>query len=146
MAKKKKKNKSLLPKRIAGVKLPKAARKGRFAELLASKTGQALIAEAIMAAGAIAGAKKASDSPKARSFVHDAAEAVRDAGDSDKVDVGSAREVVAYAVGEAVRSFAEALRSGPGGERKTDEDLAERREGGADDGKKKFSSYEAGPL
>jgi hypothetical protein len=142
---KKKKNKSLLPKRIAGVKVPKAVRKGRFAELIASKAGQALIAETIMAAGAIAGAKKASDSPKARSFVHDTAEAVRDAGDSDKVDVGSAREVVAYAVGEAVRSFAEALRSGPGGG-KSDEDLSDWREGEADYGKKKRSSYEAGPL
>jgi hypothetical protein len=146
MAKKKKKR-SLLPKRITGVKVPKAVRKGRFAELLASKAGQALIAEAIMAAGAIAGAKKASDSPKARSFVHDTAEAVRDASDSDKVDVSSAREVVAYAVGEAVRSFAEALRNGPDGERggaAGDADSWQAPEPG--DGKKKSSSYEAGPL
>lgn len=110
---KKKKSKSLLPKKIAGVKVPKAVRKGRFGELLASKTGQALIAEAIMAAGAVAGAKKASDSSKARSFVHDAAQAVRKAGDSPKADVQGATDVIAYALGEAARTFADALRRGP---------------------------------
>jgi len=44
----KKKRKALLPKRIAGVKVPKSARKGRFGELLASRTGQALLADALI--------------------------------------------------------------------------------------------------
>ena len=39
--------KSFLPKKIAGVKVPKKARKGRFGELLASPSGQAAIAEAV---------------------------------------------------------------------------------------------------
>ena len=51
MAKSKKKSKSVIPKRIAGVKVPKKARKGRFGELLASRTGQAMIARAILVAG-----------------------------------------------------------------------------------------------
>ena len=42
-----KKARSFLPKKIAGVKVPKSVRKGRFGELLASPTGQALIAEAV---------------------------------------------------------------------------------------------------
>ncbi|THD75131.1 MAG: hypothetical protein E7812_17835 [Phenylobacterium sp.] len=42
-----KKIKSFLPKKIAGVKVPKSVRRGRFGELLASPTGQALIAEAV---------------------------------------------------------------------------------------------------
>ena len=58
MAKKKGKG---LPKRIAGVKLPKAVRKGALGRMLASRTGQALIAEAIMAAGAVGVAKHAKD-------------------------------------------------------------------------------------
>jgi hypothetical protein len=41
-----KKSRSFLPKRIAGVKVPKKARKGRFGELLVSPSGQAAIAEA----------------------------------------------------------------------------------------------------
>lgn len=42
-----KKNKSFLPKRIAGVKVPKSVRKGRFGELMASPAGLAAIAEAL---------------------------------------------------------------------------------------------------
>jgi hypothetical protein len=41
-----KKSRNVLPKRIAGVKVPKKARKGRFGELLVSPSGQAAIAEA----------------------------------------------------------------------------------------------------
>lgn len=114
MAKKKRKTKSLLPKRIAGVKVPKAVRKGRFGELLASRTGQVLIAEAIMAAGAIAGAKKAGESPKARRLAHETAERVRHAGDSGSREVGAAGATLAFALGEAARSFADALRHGDG--------------------------------
>ena len=41
------KKKNFLPKKIAGVKVPKAARKGRFGELLASPAGQSALAEAV---------------------------------------------------------------------------------------------------
>jgi hypothetical protein len=153
MSRKKKKSKSLLPKRIAGVKVPKAVRKGRFGELLASKTGQALIAEALMAAGGVAAAKKASDSPEARSFVHDAAETVRRAGDTDKVDAGSARDVLAYALGEAARSFADALRQGPNGHDANGHDTPAEEtpdwltaQAEVDDAKKKHSASVAAPL
>jgi hypothetical protein len=108
----KKKNKSFLPKRIAGVKVPRSVRKGRLGELLASRTGQTLIAEAIMAAGAMGVAKKAKDSPKARSFMHDAADRVRQAGGDAGQEVGAAGGALAYALGEAARSFADALRRG----------------------------------
>lgn len=47
-----KKNKSFLPKKIAGVKVPKSVRRGPLGELIASPTGPALIAEAVMAARA----------------------------------------------------------------------------------------------
>lgn len=143
MAKKKRKTKSLLPKRIAGVKVPKAVRKGRFGELLASRTGQVLIAEALMAAGAVAGAKKAGESPKARHLVHEAAERVRHAGDGGGREMGAASATLAYALGEAARSFADALRHDNDGH-----DPAPH--GTADDGddaeKKRQQAYEAGPL
>jgi hypothetical protein len=47
-----KKNQNFLPKRIAGVKVPKSVRKGPLGELIASPAGPALIAEAVMAARA----------------------------------------------------------------------------------------------
>lgn len=55
MAKAKKKDKpvDLLPKRIAGVKVPKKVRRGRFGQLLASPSGQKLILDALNA-GALA--------------------------------------------------------------------------------------------
>jgi hypothetical protein len=108
----KKKHKSLLPKRIAGVKVPKAVRKGRFGELLASQTGQALIAEALLAAGAIGATKKAADtvtdqaqdSGRLQAF----AERLRTQSAGGK-DAAAAGAVLAVALGEAARAFVTAL-------------------------------------
>lgn len=113
MSKKKaKKSGGAIPKRIAGVKVPRAVRKGRFGELLASKTGQAVIAQAILGAGAVAAGMKAKDSPKvhatARKAKHKAAAAVGGAAS----DASATTSALAYAVGEAARSFADALRRG----------------------------------
>ena len=47
-----KKTQNYLPKRIAGVKVPKSVRKGPLGELIASPEGPALIAEAVMVARA----------------------------------------------------------------------------------------------
>jgi hypothetical protein len=110
MARSKKKSKSVIPKRIAGVKVPKKVRKGRFGELLASKTGQALIAQAILGAGAVAAGLKATDEPKLRGAAKRAkarfAGKTDGAGGAASAAVGAA---LAYAVGEAARTFAEAL-------------------------------------
>lgn len=112
MAKKQKKAKGLIPRKIAGVKVPKAVRKGRFGELLASKTGQAIIAQAILGAGAVAAGVKAKDSPKLRKYAKGAketvAETTHDAGRQAR-DVSSN---LAYAVGLAARAFADALKRG----------------------------------
>jgi hypothetical protein len=108
-----KKTKGFLPKRVAGVKVPKSVRKGRLGELLSSKTGQILIAEAIMAASAVGAAKKAKDSPAARKAVRDVIDKVHLTGDGAARDVGSAGATLAYALGEAARSFADALHRGP---------------------------------
>jgi hypothetical protein len=49
-----KKKKLKLPKRIAGVKIPKAARKGPVADFINSSGGQVLLAEAlVLAAGGV---------------------------------------------------------------------------------------------
>jgi len=112
MAKGKKKSKGLIPKKIAGVKVPKRARKGRFGELLASKTGQALIAQAILGATAVAAGMKAKDTPKVRKFAADAKHKLQDKGQSAKSNAGDAGANMAYALGEAARTFVDALRRG----------------------------------
>ena len=109
MAKKSKKSKGLIPKKIAGVKVPKKVRKGRFGELLASKTGQAVIAQAILGAGAVAAGLKAKDDPKVQAAAKDTKRKLAGKAQGATADAGAA---FAYALGEAARSFAEALRKG----------------------------------
>jgi len=160
MAKSKKKSKSFLPKKIGGVKVPRSVRKGRFGELLASKTGQALIAEAMLGAGAVAAGLKAKDSPKVRHAVHDAKEKLAHAGDGAGRDLHLAGGGLAYALGEAAKSFAEALRRHEAGHEprsfaRADEAEAawqpyggEPQAAGAQEApdKKQSTAYEAGPL
>lgn len=136
-----KKSKSFLPKRIAGVKVPKSVRQGRLGELLASPRGQAIIAEAIVAAGAVAGAKKAADNPEARATLTDAADKVKFVGDNATDKVSGASSALAYALGEAARSFTDALRrhEGLGDDEPRGADGAESKKNGA-------SAYQAGPL
>jgi hypothetical protein len=136
-----KKSKNFLPKKIAGVKVPKKVRKGQFGELLASPGGQKLIAQAIVAIGAVAGAKKVKDSPKARGAIADAADKLRDAGDGAGHAGTAASGALAYALGEAARSFTDALHRHEGGE-----DAGSAPGGDDADSKKKPISYEAGPL
>ena len=134
-----KKSKSVLPKRIAGVKVPKSIRKGRFGEFLATPTGQKLVAEAIMAVGAVAGARKAAKSDKAK----DLADSAKDKALDLKVDArdraSDASGVIAYAIGEAARSFSDAIR-------RQDRQANDIEDHGSEDSKKKPISYEAGPL
>jgi len=112
----KKKRKSGLPKRIAGVKVPKSVRKGRFGRMLGSRTGQALLAEALLAAGAVGVAKQAgapSDDnatdnadrgPRlGGSVVADALRRWQGAGGHGKHAAADA--TIAYALGEAARVF-----------------------------------------
>lgn len=106
----KKKRKALLPKRIAGVKVPKSVRKGRLGELLASHTGRVLLAEAVAAAGAIGAAQKASaaagDSSAIRKAADAAAERLRPGPGPGGEEAGAA---LGFALGEAARAFVAAL-------------------------------------
>ncbi len=99
-----KKSKALLPKRIGKVKVGKSVRKGALADVLTSKAGQALIAEAVLAVGALAAAKLKT-SRKVRGAV---AVAKAKGGEA-----GGAADTLTYALGEAVRSFSEALHRAP---------------------------------
>jgi hypothetical protein len=110
MAKKKSKGKNHLPKRIAGVKVPKSVRRGRLGALLASPLGQELLAGAVVAGSGVLAAHKAKHDPAAR---HLAAK-VKHGADESARDAAEASSLLAHALGEAARSFAEALQSGGG--------------------------------
>jgi hypothetical protein len=108
-----KKQKSFLPKKIAGVKVPKKVRNGQFGELLASPTGQKLIAQALVAGGALIAGKKAADSDKAKAAMRDAKDKVAEkvgAAAAPALDAGA----LSYAFSEAARAYGEALHRGGG--------------------------------
>jgi hypothetical protein len=66
-----KKLKVKLPKRIAGIKIPRVVRKGPVADFMNSSGGQILIAEAlVLAAGAFTAKHVDSDSPTAEALHH----------------------------------------------------------------------------
>ncbi|HEY9216980.1 MAG TPA: hypothetical protein VIO94_02950 [Phenylobacterium sp.] len=104
-----KKKKNAVPKRIAGVKLPKAMRKG-LNELLASQKGRKLVGDALLAAGAAIVAKQTKAGAKAKRFMDEQApkEALRDPGGA----LASGGSALAFALGEAGRTFADALTRG----------------------------------
>lgn len=92
-----------LPKRIAGVKIPKPVRKGPVGRFFGSPAGQLLLAEALVFAGGVFAARR-SDLP------------MRTAGGASRRDAlqeASAR--FSYAFGEAMKAFRSALHEGPEG-------------------------------
>lgn len=104
----KKRKKASLPKRLAGVKIPKKVRKGRLGALLASPLGQELLAGSVAVAGGALAARKAKHSPEARRL----AGRLKHAGEDRIDETEAAAGLFAHALGEAARSFAEALQSG----------------------------------
>jgi hypothetical protein len=95
---------ALLPKRIGGVKVPKSVRKGRFGELLASHTGQTLLAEAVEAEAPKGRAAVVVADPGLRSFADQVAERLR-----REDDPQAATAALAFVFGEAARRFISAL-------------------------------------
>ena len=93
-----KKHKMKLPKRIAGMKIPKGIRKGPIGTFLTSSGGQLVIAEALLAAGGFYAARRLDPNTPA-------GEAVRHPIDSMRAKLGS------YGGGTSDR-FARALRAG----------------------------------
>src|SRR5688572_25378605 len=105
-----------VPKRIAGVKIPKTVRKGPVVDLLNSSGGQVLIAEALLlVAGSYAAKRVDPDSP-VREFIHHPVEKAKEAALSGKATAQRAgngtAEVskrLAHAFEEGIRAFRAAL-------------------------------------
>lgn len=105
-----KSKKCLLPKRIAGVKVPKSVRKGRIGEAMASPTGQAVIAEVLMAAAQAAKASDAKGGAATNETLVEVADRLREngAGKGGKA-ADEASGAIVFAMGEAARTFVDAL-------------------------------------
>lgn len=110
------KKKRVVPKRIAGVKVPKAVRR-TLEEHLGSKNGRKLIGDAVLAAVAAIAAAQSRKGSAARRFAQDhppenlKAAASNLKGEAKDAAAGAALSgaAIAYALGEAGRSFVDAL-------------------------------------
>lgn len=106
-----KKLKIKLPKRIAGVKIPKTVRKGPIGEFLNSGAGQVVIAQALVGAAAAFTAGKSEG--KVGDFVRHPLFQSRHAA-RKLAKVGSDEsERLLFALREAMRAFQAAMESGP---------------------------------
>jgi len=103
-----------VPKRVAGVKIPKAVRKGPVMDFVNSKAGRVLIAQALTAAIGVLAYKQVS--PETRTRVRDK---IKDGADDtgDALKRNTAR--LSFAFGEAVTAFRTALNH-PAGEQDPD--------------------------
>ena len=99
-----------LPKKIAGVKIPRSVRKGGWGDFLTSAAGRALITEAVTAA---AGAAAVVAKQKTKGLVGKVRKDIPHKKHANKtaavVGATAAAGVLAYALSEAIRSFSEAL-------------------------------------
>lgn len=108
MAKKNKK-KDLLPRRIAGVKVPKALRRGRAAKFLRSPMGVDLISGILVTAGSAALARQAKPGSATRAFADHPLASIRHlAGDARDAGAASA-ETLKGAFAAAAQAFSDAL-------------------------------------
>jgi hypothetical protein len=110
MAKSKKK-KAILPKRIAGVKVPKTLRRGRAAKFLSSPVGIALLSDALVTAGAMLTKKEARPGSATRQFADHPLASLADLGAGAKLKGEHSAEALRGAFTAASVAFADALRN-----------------------------------
>jgi hypothetical protein len=149
-----------VPKRIAGVKIPKVIRKGPVGDFLNSSVGQVLVAEAVLAAGgALAAGRTDPHSQAGKALRHPFSQlkratraAMHERGSATDT-LAASRERLAFALSEAVAAFRAALSAerAEGAEPRADELEPDEEhpsaavDAGTQDGKKKPSGLRARP-
>ena len=100
-----------VPKRIAGVKIPKTVRKGPIVDFLNSSGGQVLIAEALLlAARSFAGKRVDPDSPVGE-FINHPVEKAKEAALSGKAAAQRAGNGASEASAKLAHAFEEGMRA-----------------------------------
>ena len=125
-----------VPKKVVGVKIPKAVRKGPILDFVNSNTGRMLIAQALTAAIGVFAYKQAD--PETRERLR--GKVSKGAGDArELMSRNTAR--ISYACGEAVNAFRTALDE-PDPQGKDESDIQPGAEGGKKNKKQSWSSSE----
>ncbi len=104
-----------IPKRVAGMKIPKSIRKGPLKAFVNSSAGQVLLAEALIAAAGLFAVRRINDEDTGEVLRHPL-DSLQRAGQRVGARMGDPGEVfhrnsarLQFAMGEAVRAFREAL-------------------------------------
>lgn len=97
-----------VPKRVAGVKIPKAVRKGPVMDFVNSKTGRILIAQALTAAIGVIAYKQVGEETRER-----VGGKVKNGADDAKEALKRNTARLSFAFGEAVTAFRTALGQPP---------------------------------
>ncbi|MBW8302675.1 MAG: hypothetical protein K0M78_01745, partial [Brevundimonas sp.] len=105
------KKKSVLPKRIGGVKVPRALRKGRTGRFLASPLGVALMSDAIAAGVYALGKKQAGAGSATRKFADHPLACLSQRRDDAMAGGRESTQPLRDAFAAASVAFADALRS-----------------------------------
>lgn len=104
----KKRKKTAVPKRIAGVKVPKPVRRG-LRRLADSQDGKRVIAEALLAAGAALVAHQAQPGSESRRLATGAAKKMKGKASTASAATAFRAGALASAFGQATQAFAAAL-------------------------------------
>ena len=108
-----KKLKFKIPKRIAGVKIPKAVRKGPVAGFLNSSGGQLILAQALVAAAGALAASRTDENSSVGEAVRHPVDAAKDIGRNLQREGADQAARLSFALREAARSFRAAMEQGP---------------------------------
>ncbi len=98
-----------LPKRVAGIKIPKVIRKGPLAEFLNSHAGQMILAEAVVATAAIFTAAKSDEESTVAENLRHPVDGAQRLGHAVAMSATDHSERLTHAFHEAARAFHEAL-------------------------------------
>jgi hypothetical protein len=108
-----KKLKVKLPKRVAGMKIPKSVRKGPIGQFVNSTAGQIVIAEALVAAAGALAVSRTDSNSAVGSLVHHPVDTTRRVGRRAARAGADQAARLSYALREASRAFREAMEVGP---------------------------------
>lgn len=111
-----KKLKIKLPKRVAGVKIPKSVRKGPIAGFLNSSGGQLILAQTLVAAAGVFAASKTDPDSKTGEFVRHPVSRLKQVGRSAAGFTADQRARLSFALQEAARAFKAAMERNPAAE------------------------------
>jgi len=112
-----KKLKLRIPKRVAGVKMPRNVRKGPVAKFLNSSAGQLILAEALLLVGG-AVAAEARGSRSALQLVRDP-DSGAGRGGGERAETGAQSSILSAAFGDAIRAFRTSVEQHLSGDRET---------------------------